>query len=246
MSELANLIADLALPASPAKLGHNLKIATMSAVKAELGSKAGIVSLPAVASTQTLTSADMGKVFVYGGSVASVINLPNASTIPDGTSVTLVNSNLVTAATYTLTANGAQTITAINAPATTLPLQPGDIVELTVVSGNWVMSSGCSVYQMARSAGFSSLQATTGYQKLPNGVTLQWGQTGAIASGGSAAVVLPYAFVTLTYAGVASVIGGSAGSTPFSGGINAISATGFTMLNLSSASASFFWFVIGK
>lgn len=88
--------------------------------------------------------------------------------------------------------------------------------------------------------------ASSGYQKLPGGVIMQWGTMPATASGGTASISFPLAFPFGPYAITASP-SSTASATPNSIGIgNATTATTLYLHNHSSLTQGGFWIAIGK
>lgn len=90
--------------------------------------------------------------------------------------MTLYSQNPVGGATYTLSAQPNQNIVITTAFAQTTTLAPGDVIKLSVLGGNWVMSGGTTGVSLARLASLAASKSSTGYQKLPSGLIIQWGQ----------------------------------------------------------------------
>lgn len=90
--------------------------------------------------------------------------------------------------------------------------------------------------------------ASSGYQKLPGGLILQWGTTGSIATNSSAGVTFPVAFTTAFYAGLACQIEALASNEPVGVSCTSGSTTGMTVYHYSGTAQarSFQWFAIGK
>jgi hypothetical protein len=95
-------------------------------------------------------------------------------------------------------------------------------------------------------SGFSDKSAN-GYQRLPGGVTLQWGVTASLNSGTSTAITFPLAFSTSCLAVFLTPKNNSAVATTATGqgGTGNYSVTGFDLYNRASVALTFNWFAIG-
>lgn len=85
--------------------------------------------------------------------------------------------------------------------------------------------------------------AASGYQKLPGGLIIQWGSTGAIAGGGSQAITFPVAFNNLYTINVSKLAPNTINDC-----INILNTptnTGFTAVNGGSATNKAYWVAIG-
>lgn len=90
--------------------------------------------------------------------------------------------------------------------------------------------------------------ATSGYQKLPSGLYIQWGVTASIASATNTAQTFPVAFPTACFQVIASISGNSAAVTTSTGqwGTGAYSTTGFTLNNRTTVANTFNWLAVGN
>lgn len=135
-----------------------------------------------------------------------------------------INQSLATLATL-LTPDGYGNVSLLNRPAL------GDNSTKLIDSGFLVQAFGGSL-------------ASTGYQKLPSGLIIQWGQAN-VATGASspyyAAFNFPVSFPNVCYHCWAT----DTGSSCFSYGVNAISLTGGTVWGIYNNGVAR-WIAIGK
>lgn len=115
-------------------------------------------------------------------------------------------------------------------------------------SVNQVVSALQAMFVGAASfIGSNQSLATSGYQKFPGGLILQWGAATAAASS-TASVTFPIVFPSAIYGVVVSVIPGDTTVTSSGGAVNgATSLTGFVYANTNTnGAAASFWLAIGK
>lgn len=89
--------------------------------------------------------------------------------------------------------------------------------------------------------------ASSGYQKLPSGLIVQWGITGSIAPGSSANQVLPVAFPNAALSAIATVAGAGTNGSAAGVGVG-LSTTNITVYNWGSVltyGAGVRWIAIG-
>lgn len=165
---------------APAQFDNSSQLASTSFVQASLGNRSGYLVLNAAT---TLTAANAG-MYVYCTATATY-TLPNPATLTPGTSFYIQSSATTTA---TITTTGGVTI---NGPSgtgtTTMILQPAVACEFITSGTNWVAVGG---------SGSASL-AASGYQKLPSGLIIQWGSTGAGSASSDATQTIPIAFPSI-------------------------------------------------
>lgn len=120
---------------------------------------------------------------------------------------------------------------------TTLPTQTGN-------SGKYLTTNGTAASW--GTLDFTSSLSTSGYQKLPSGLIIQWGTTALISTDALLSVTFPIAFpnapLSITGSGVASQISGGATQTGFN--FPTLSTTGFTVAN-DTTQNSIRWIAIG-
>lgn len=97
---------------------------------------------------------------------------------------------------------------------------------------------------LAALSSFAKSSASAGYQKLPGGITFQWGYKGA--TGGSTAATFPISFTTLySVTATPTATSGDTGGITSSVAITAQSTTGFTVSLGTGDTTGFFWIAIG-
>lgn len=90
---------------------------------------------------------------------------------------------------------------------------------------------------------------TTGFQKLPGGLILQWGDTPNIASGDNTTITLPLAFPTnffTAYVAHANISNDVPVNSNYIGSVRGRSLTSLTVRNLGPLVAQFYWLAIGN
>lgn len=221
---------------TPAQFDNTTKAATTEFVQRALGNLSGYA---AISSNTTLTAAHAGRGCYF--SVAAVATLPVANTVPAGT---LIFFTGFTSGATSVARQGTDTIAAnvANSTLTSIVILDGeDLILESNGSTQWIAVGGSARLKYA--GGFGSSLATSGYQKLPSGLIVQWGSIATSASVDTT-VTFPIAFPTAVYSGSCTPntggFGTFNGSTVSSGIVNAWSAVG-TRVALSIS-----WIAIGK
>ncbi|KAA6181451.1 phage tail protein [Pseudomonas veronii] len=190
----------------------------------------------------SLTSQYFGRVLLLNSSTELTVTLPPSSTGPVGSVISVRNVGSVNAK---LVPAGTDTIAVIaTRPQTSLVIPPGSSVDLVLQGTNYFLS-GAAALKLAGE--FASSIDYHGYQKLPNGLIIQWGTAVSNGTGfGNWSATLPITFPTACFSG--SILG-NGGATVFSltsMTTNALSAT--AMLSTTGAATSKlggFFIVIG-
>jgi len=158
---------------TPALFDNDSSVATTEFVK-----KSGMqFSAPIfVNASRALTAAEcVGNFLVIAGSPGPItLTLPAVSACPPGTVVTFLNAS---AYDVTIARTGADAINNGNGTAQpTVLLRTSDSLSLANIAGvgNWQGFAGTA--QLPSSPLFSASKISNGYQKLPSGLILQWGQ----------------------------------------------------------------------
>lgn len=132
----------------------------------------GIILLNANA---TLTAAaHLGKTVLFDGTAsgAFTVTLPLANTAANGSRIHFQN---VSSFNVTVQRQGSNVIYPNNASVTSIVVGPGDTLTVEAYNGaSWFAVDGTK--QLGYSASFGSSMLTNGYQKLPSGLIIQWGQ----------------------------------------------------------------------
>jgi len=125
------------------------------------------------------------------------------------------------------------------------PVFTGSVKIPDAVNADEAMTKGQLLAEM-KAVDFVASKAANGYQKLPSGLIIQWGETASVAGGNVTTITFPISFPNLCAS--ASVIRhttNTTSSTLYSWAINALSATGADLHNGTSSTESAFWIAIG-
>lgn len=137
----------------------------------------------------TLTSADLGKFVILDKNASTqLINLPDSSSVPTGTAYTF----LVTGYGATITPYGSEHIYGFGSPVSSVALGTMDTLKLVArsASGGWLAEHGTT--QAGQSAAFKNAKSVNGYQRLPSGLIVQWGEISVSANSFSASYPITY------------------------------------------------------
>ncbi|MFJ5239550.1 gp53-like domain-containing protein [Pseudomonas neuropathica] len=222
----ASLVAsDLPEGITAPQFDNDKSYATTEFVQRALGNDSGVSILLGVT---TLNASHAGKLIYAGAGGNYTVTLPSAAAVPAGTKLPIVMFAsqpcfIATQLAQLIYFNGSQTLSNI-----TLGL--GDSLTVESDGANWYAVGGSA--QLKYAAVFGSSLGANGYQKLPNGLIIQWG----LASGGTGALaaLYPIAFpggVFQVVATMADKTGGSnSGVTLFATAVNMASKTTVTLL----------------
>lgn len=201
----------------------------------------GASAVTLVPTATTLTSANAGQLLVFSSGVVGT--LPAASSIKSGQGLQFFS---IVAGASVVRAGTTDTITVGSSAFSSIALNAGDTLTLLSNGTNgWYAVDGSA--QLGSSAVFGSSIGSSGYQKLPSGLILQWG----IASTGASpvAVTFPIAFpnacraVTLGALYATSAAGAQVTSALSTTGFS-LQMTTFTGTNLPGQSVT--WMAIGN
>lgn len=146
----------------------------------------------------------------YGATAGQTLILPLASAARVADVITIFNFATVA---VTITKQGAESIFfGANSTGNSLLLQPGDSLILVAGGTQWYVIGGTAANKFSDS--FGSSRAVNGYQKLPTGLIIQWGQNSTSASGYTP-ITFPIAFPGVCYNVVGSVLSTSAANNTF-------------------------------
>lgn len=208
-----------------------------SGVNATQGNFQGLNSSNVSAS---LAASDIGKLYLfYGSTVGQTITLPALASTPVGKNAIIVNQSSVA---VTVKGNASEAISrnVIGTGQTTgntMTLNSGDSI---VFSSNG--ASQWNAVGLASSDQFPNSLSISGYQKLPNGLILQW-VSAVVNASSSSRLTFPIAFNTV-YTAVAShqQLSGS-GGIALQGDLNT---TGVTATNQFAGSVTVNVYALGK
>jgi hypothetical protein len=216
---------------TPAQFDNDTSIATTAFVRNSGLSSSGY---ELVTTTQTLTAAHVGKSLNVSGAVT--LTLPLGAGLPTGSMLQIVNA--ASASTVTLQRQGTETIQRGGSGVTSFALLPGESVQLYGYAGGWVVCGGSAA--SGDYGAFSSSKALSGYQKLPSGLIIQWGQSSVSTTASD--VTLPVAFTTAALVAFATHI--AAGDSVYAEA-SAASLTAVTLRCSLATSATINWCVFG-
>lgn len=205
-NQLLGALRSSRLFSTPPQFDTGKAVATPEFVQRALGNHANARS---ITDTTQLTAADMGCAFGLGGSTAYTVTLPEVSSVPDGATLSFhcLSNSVITIASKT----GTQ-ICPQGAYLSSITLNGGESAQFVKGYGIWTVHGTAS---LKYSNAFSLQLASTGYQKLPSGLILQWVVGGSDANG-IMSLSLPVRFQTAIVGGVAdegNPSGWSAGNT---------------------------------
>lgn len=233
---VTNLLAAIAAQGvTAARFDNSTKNATTAFVQHALGN---YQTNQVLASAVTLTAADCGTSFSMNSGAA--ITLPLGSTVAVGSVISIVS----TIPGAVVSRQGADTIN-LGGAVTAVALGTGDSLEVVWNGGQWVAIQGTTL--LKASSLFGNLLSGNGYQKLPSGLILQWGTTGAIGPGGSLTLTFPITFPNAFFMGGAFNSYASGGTlTPTAAGLAYVGASSMTIyLQGTSGMSGIPWIAIG-
>ena len=227
---------------TPPQFDNDTSLATTAFVQRALGNRQNFIAYDTT--PQTLNASQAGSVIYYFGGTSGNFTLPDIATIAVGGTLSFCHGGT---GTLTLTCFGAQTINGINAaPVSSISFGQGDTVELVKSSGGtWVAYNGTPTFK--NSAAFASLLTASGYQKLPSGLIIQWGEQTA-GAGGTLTVILPVAYTTANLQSYATSGSANLAATAMVSTSN-LTQTGFAAINVGDGGVGeatlIRWFSIG-
>ncbi|CAI8864760.1 MULTISPECIES: gp53-like domain-containing protein [Pseudomonas] len=171
--------------------------ATSEFVQRALGS---YTSARGISAATQLTLADVGGSIGLGGTVAYTVTLPDATSAPNGATISLHcrNAGSVTVASKT----GAQ-ISPQGAYVGAIVMNAGESANFVRESGVWVVY-GTAALKYSASYGAQFNPATQfGYQKFPSGLIVQW-LIGATDANSTMSLSLPIRFPVALLGGIAN------------------------------------------
>lgn len=168
--------------------------ATSEFVQRALGSYA---STRSISTATQLTQADVGCSIGLGGNATYTVTLPDAAAVPSGATISLHcrNSAPVTVASKTGTQISPQ-----GAYLASIVLNNGESANFVRESGVWVVYGTAA---LKYSTNYAAQFATSGYQKFPSGLIVQW-VTGGSDANGNMTVSLPIRFPNAVLGGIAN------------------------------------------
>lgn len=189
----------------------------------------------------TLALSDLGKLYAfYGSTAAQILTLPAIASVSVGKNAIIVNQASVA---VTVKGNASENISSNTAGAgqtlsNTIILNPGDSITLSSNGTNQWNAVG-----FTSSGQFPNSKAGNGYQKLPSGLIIQWGNA-ALPGSGAFTVTHPVAFPTANiHANFIVTANNGSGNTAQTVTSLGLTSTSFT--NNSGAACTAYWCAIG-
>ncbi|HEF4743292.1 TPA: hypothetical protein SAO08_003144 [Burkholderia multivorans] len=228
---------------TPPTYDNSTKLATMAALSA-----AGVrfSSFGSISGTYSLALTDLPKIIAVQAN-GQTITLPPVTDQHIGAVQRLFiypgSSNTVT-----VQGSGVQQVSTPTTLGSSVVVSANgftDFIWEGTATQHWEVS-GAGV--MDKIPAFASSLASSGYQKLPSGLLIQWGITAGIPAASTGTTTFPIAFPTALRSVVATYSNSSNTTTPSGGSpfqIGASSATSFNLYNGGSASSSYMWIAIG-
>lgn len=177
---------------TPARFDVSTKIATMAALQARGLQYAGFLSF---SGALLGIVSHVGGVLHCSGATANSYSLPDstANNLPLGANVRVQNWGVTSLGLAIQGSDKMQENIDGTWSATTRSIPPDSYVDcLYIGTGRWLLT-GTGVQGKTRP--FGAALGTSGWQKLPSGLILQWGQT-PVATAGDVTTSLPIAFPT--------------------------------------------------
>jgi len=206
------------------------KLATTSFVQRALGNTQGIIG---VQSSLTLTPSQVGSFVEINAGSGIVITLP----MPTGLGGACLNFYNPSTNPVSIVAPPPSTINInlTNIPAYTLPA--GGTLTLMTDGASWSMIGGSGTGQLS----------STGYQKFPSGLILQWGYSTAATQTTPAYVSFPISFPTSLFSITLGPAVAAANANSYSVSAAYTGTHGFNLVNNSSSSGAVtaYWQAIG-
>lgn len=217
---------------TPPQFGADTSLATAAFVQRALGSRSGYVTYTA---SRTLNASHVGGYVRFDVAAPATCTLPAPNSVPPGSSI-IVQQAVSSAGALTITtASGTIGGPGVNGAGgiTSLVMQAALVAQIEFVS------DGASSW-FACNGSYGASMASSGYQKLPSGLIIQWGIAGAMSANEIRAVTLPVSFPT----GAKSVVLTADGATP-TVRIAALGTSTFQIQNLGTAAQNAYWQAIG-
>lgn len=178
------------------RFDNSNKLVTTAWLKQRGSESSQVISLTAA---QTLVAANAGQSIILYAATPAVTVMPLLTSVPDGATFEFVNLSAVN---QTISGQGANKIL-VNGGASiaSVIVQPGDSLVLrkgVIGTDVWYAFGGTSMLKTSSSF-LKSFVAAGGYQKLPSGLIIQWGQISVTMAANTTtdwAFTLPTAFPT--------------------------------------------------
>lgn len=221
--------------ATPPQFDNDTSIVNSEFVQRALG---GYLSYATAGQTIPASAAN-SKINLSG--TASTITLPLASAMPAGSTLTFKST-----VACTISRQSSDTIfaNAANSALTSIAITDGgDLTFFNTGAGVWVVTGTDAI---SYSQSFYRSLGVSGWQVLPGGFIMQWGESTSVPNDGSTAVALPITFPTAAYIAQVSFRSGNITGLEGTESYNNLTTSSITLQNGTNASRDMTYFVIGK
>ena len=214
-----------ALGVTPPQFDNDTSLATTAFVQRALGNLRGETL---VNTSTTLTAANVGQLIV-GQTGTYTTTLPLANSVAAGSQITFFGSTGIS--TWLVQRQGSDIIEN-NGGGPFFSIGVGDsaILESNGV-GTWRIVGGSVA--LRNSADFGKFFGSSGWQRLPSGLIVQWGSVNTAATIPGATVVLPIAMPTALHIAIAASAGGNNTTN-----VSALSTSSFQVTTYQGATAA--------
>ncbi|MGE8068316.1 phage tail protein [Pseudomonas sp. NPDC089569] len=228
---------------TPARFDTTTKLATMAAVQArglQYSSVTGGVGALAGA------LAHIGGIVHFSAGTASSYSLPDstANALAVGATVRIQNWSVLAIGLAVQGADKMQEAISAVASNSVRSIPPDSYVDAVYLgSGIWVLA-GTGV--MGKTAVFAGSQTSNGWQKLPNGLILQWCHAAYVVAGAAGSVSFPIVFPNACIFAMAAPLGSNASPTAGNVVVGEVSTSGVNLYNWGPITAPTKVFAIGS
>ncbi len=223
------------LGATPSQFDNTTKLATTEFVRNSGWQFGNLVSL---STSRNLLATDIGKILLFNAaSLTLTMPTPTSLSIPIGGTVEVAS---YTGTDGTIAFSGSTYTYGASGISTNLSVKAGETLALTAVTANvWLVTAGTA--ELGKTASFGSSLATAGYQKLPSGLIIQWGNFNGTA-GASGTYTFPIAFPTACVGIGFGGLSPTGASAPY---MTALSASQFSWNRGSSVATNGYFVAVG-
>lgn len=228
---------------TPAQFDNDTSLATSQFVQRALGNNSSMDSFNV---STALSAVHAGRLIVTSGVGGIVMTLPSASAVITGCAIDFFNG----AGTAITVARNSSDLIWTNTYGYSLEnisVGTGETLRLVSNGSNgWIVSSGSA--SLKNAASFGSSLASSGYQKLPSGLIIQWGGGTTINADTTATITLPIQFPAVFAAVMGSMHGYTGANEEMSSPLvnkSGLSQITFRNTDIDTAINGYSWFAIG-
>lgn len=250
--DITNGLARLASPTfsgspsapTPPLFDSSQRLVTMEALQRALGNRSTMGTN--ITGTRNMTLADLGGTFVFnGGAGTPTAVLPDIATLAKPGSLYFYNTGSVNAVVQAFAGQVIARANGLTTPSVIVPPGGSLILSSLVGVGGWFPEGG-SVANQFDLGSFGVNTGSSGYQKLPGGLIIQWGMTSVAANNVQTNQTLPIAWPNGFLQGAASWLATAppSGSIGLNPGANPL--TQISLFNsYASAAQNVRWIALG-